>query len=702
MDAMRILGTLAIMAITGYFFVKQMVRLWSYMKAAHPSPPRFERPESRLVDLFLYGFLQKRLLNKAYGGIMHVMIFWGFCVLAVANLTLILRGFAGPEFALPLLAENEPGGMVYNMIKEFFMALVLFGVGMALYRRLIWKPKWPPHSPEAIIILVIIGALMVVEFIWGGCHAALKILAAPGGQAVSEEAARLLNAMPTTHFLTFRIGQALALAGIPANTLGVVQEVSWWLNLALVLGFGAYLPYSKHFHIITSLPNVYMRRKYPYGQLTRPDLEKEEFGISQMDGFNWKNIFDWYSCTECGRCTAECPAYASGKPLHPKQITEQLRDELVENKGGELVLKSAAARAKGEANAEVPETILQDRLPAVSEEALFACTTCRACEQACPVFIEYVQEIVDMRRYLVQVEGRFPKEVERAFKNMETNYNPWGIGFATRGDWAKEFDIKELSEDPGELDLVYWVGCAGSFDERNKKVTAALVKVMKAAGLRFAILGKEEACTGDPARRIGNEYLYQVLAEQNVTALNQYNVKKIVTACPHCFNTIKNEYTQFGGNYEVIHHTELIHQLMNEGKIRLKPGTLIEATYHDSCYLGRYNDIYEQPRQALQAAGLRLHEMEMSRSTGRCCGAGGGRMWMEEHGVKVNDLRLQDALNLSVQPKLIASACPFCLTMLSDAVGRKDMADQVQTRDLVEIVAEALIMPAEVVASSSH
>lgn len=684
---MRIVGTLIILAIGGFFFVKQMVRLWGFMKAAQKSPERFDQPLARLGDLLVYGFLQKRLLNRAYGGSLHVMIFWGFCVLALANLTLILKGFAGPDFALPFLAEDQPVGMVYNAIKEVFMALVLFGVSMALYRRLIWKPRFPEPSVEALIILVIIGSLMLVEFIGGACHTALLAMQGKVGE------------MPVTHFLTYNLGKGFVSLGMDKGSLEMVGEISWWINLALVVGFGAYLPYSKHFHIITSLPNVFMRRKYPYGQLTKPDLEKEDFGIAQMDGFNWKNNFDWYSCTECGRCTSVCPAFASGKPLHPKKITEQLRDELVDNKGGEFVIKTAEVKAKGE-TPEVPEVILQDRLSAISEEALFSCTTCRACEEACPVFIEYVQEIVDMRRYLVQVEGRFPKEVERSFKNMENNYNPWGFGFATRGDWAKEFDIKELSEDPGELDVVYWVGCAGSFDERNKKVTAALVKVMKAAGLRFAILGKEEACTGDPARRIGNEYLYQVLAEQNVTALNQYNVKKIVTACPHCFNTIKNEYTQFGGNYEVIHHTELISQLMNEGRIKLQPGTVLDATFHDSCYLGRYNDIYEQPREALQAAGLRLQEMGPSRSTGRCCGAGGGRMWMEEHGTKVNDMRLGDALELAVQPKVIASACPFCLTMMSDAVSTKDLQAQIQTRDVVEIVADALVLPTELVVGS--
>lgn len=679
---MRILGTLIILAITGYYFIKQMAKLGRYLRVARPAEDRFGGTVFRLWDLLVYGFGQKRLLNRAYGGSLHVMIFWGFCVLALANATLILRGFLGAEFDLPFLGEGDPFGQGYNLVKEIFMGFVLFGVSMGLYRRLIWKPRFPEHSIEAVIILFIIASLMIVEFIWGAAHAA--------SLAVKQGA----YPYPVwSHPITFPLGQLLSHSGLSVGALNSVQEISWWLNLALVLGFGAHLPYSKHFHIMTSLPNVYMRRRTGFGTLTKlnvQDEENPEYGISQLDGFTWKNLHDWYSCTECGRCTSVCPANLSGKPLHPKEITRQLRHHLQEEGGGDLLVRMAQAKAKGE-EPEVPEQILQDRLPALSEEALFACTTCRACEEACPVFIEYVQEIVDLRRHLVQVEGRFPKEVERSFKNMENNYNPWGFGFSTRGDWAKEFGIQELSENPGPLDVVYWVGCAGSFDERNKKVTAALVKIMKSAGLKFAILGKEEACTGDPARRIGNEYLYQVLAEQNVTALNSYEVKKIVTACPHCFNTIKNEYPQFGGNYEVVHHTELIQELIDTGRLKITPGAITEATFHDSCYLGRYNDIYDQPRNALQATGMRLHEMTRSRGNGRCCGAGGGRMWMEEHGTKINDQRLGDVLELSVQPQVIASSCPFCLTMMSDAVSSKDMAGQIETRDVAEIVADALV-----------
>ncbi|MBI3924431.1 MAG: (Fe-S)-binding protein [Armatimonadetes bacterium] len=682
MEPGRLAGALIILAIGAFFFLKQVVKLYSYLKVARPEN-RFDNPGQRIADVIVYALFQKRLLARAYGGILHVMIFWGFCVLLVANLTLILRGFLGIDFSLPLLAAEEPVGALYNIFKELFIVLVLIGVGMAVYRRLVIRPKFPEYSTDALLILALIGSLMVVELAFGAADFALS---KPGAEAA------------VIFPVTSGLGLALdAATGGDTGTLRGILELCWWINFALVVAFGAYLPYSKHLHIITGIPNVYFHRTAPYGQLSKQIFEKEddpnfepEFGVHDLSGFSWKNYFDWYSCTECGRCTSVCPAYASGKPLHPKKISEQLRDELVDHGGGDRLLRLAAGDNDGEDSG---LRHLMDNVPAVSEEALFACTTCRACEQACPVFIEYVQEIVDMRRYLVQAENRFPEEVGRAFKNMENNYNPWGIGFATRADWAQELGVKLMSEDPGELDILYWVGCAGSFDERNKKVSQAMVKIMKAAGLRFAILGQEEACTGDPARRIGNEFLFQVLAAQNVEVLNNYNVKKIVTACPHCFNTIKNEYPQFGGNYEVLHHSELISELLEEGTIAVRSEATEDITYHDSCYLGRYNEVYEQPREALRAAGYRLHEMEMSRERGRCCGAGGGRMWMEEHGTKVNDLRLQDALEVNPKPKMIASACPFCLTMMSDAVSRKDVGAEVRTRDIAEVVAAALVVP---------
>ncbi|HXE73976.1 MAG TPA: (Fe-S)-binding protein [Candidatus Nitrosotenuis sp.] len=682
---MRIALVLFMMALAGWIFFRRAWMLYRFLKVARPEN-RFDQPGRRLIQVLLYAFGQKRLLTRPYGGIMHALIFWGFCVLLIANATLLFKGLFGEGFNFPLLGPDQRLGQIYNAVKEVFIVLVIAGVLLALYRRLVWKPAFPEPSLDALLILTLIWSLMVVELAWGGADVAQHLMATgsilPYHPATGPLGAGLLAFLERVHF------------DVPW-TLGMIKESAFWVNLALLLGFGAYLPYSKHLHILTGVPNVYFRRLSPYGELRKLDIEKEEYGASTLADFTWKNYFDWYSCTECGRCTSVCPAYASGKPLHPKKISESLREELTEHGQPLFALYEARQKASGNGGG-APQVeglrVLQESLEATSPEALFACTTCRACEQACPVFIEYVQEIVDMRRYLVQVKSEFPQEVVRAFKNMENNSNPWGFGAHQRGDWARGLEVPVMAENPGEIDVLYWVGCAGSFDERNKKVSMALVKIMKAAGLKFAILAHEEGCSGDPARRIGNEFLYQVLAEQNVATMNQYNVKKVVTACPHCFNTLKNEYPQFGGNYEVMHHSELIARLLKEGRIKVRPEAEKDITFHDSCYLGRYNDIYEPPRQALQAAGMRLHEMRLSRASGRCCGAGGGRMWMEEHGTKVNDLRLQDAMELPVAPRMIASACPFCLTMMSDAVNRKDLGEKVETRDIAEVVAEALVV----------
>ena len=681
---------LIVLAIAAFAFLHRAAKLFGYMRTGNPAH-RTDGKGARLGDVLFYAIGQRRLLNRAYGGTLHAMIFWGFCVLLIANLTLILRGFFGSDFNLPFLAIDQPAGLAYNFVKEIFIILVLVGVLMAFYRRLIWKPQFPERSTDALIILALIGSLMVVELLWGGSELALERIA---GQPGLND---LWPRFPATAFVSAGLGDWLG--GRPA-TLETVKGAAWWINYILVLSFGAYLPYSKHLHVITGIPNVFLRRRSPAGALTKLELDDEEnleFGARDLSAFTWKNMLDWYSCTECGRCTSVCPAYASGKPLHPKKISESLRDELVAHGGGDLLVQMAARRAAGETIDEEnsPLRHLMDNVPAVSDEALYACTTCRACEQACPVFIEYVQEIVDMRRYLVQVDNRMPEEVARAFTNMERNSNPWGIGFSTRGDWAADLGVPLMSEGPGDIEVLYWVGCAGSFDERNKRVARALVRIMQAAGIRFAILGQEEGCTGDPARRIGNEYLFQMLAKNNIETLGGYGVRRIVTACPHCFNTLRNEYPQFGGEYNVVHHSEMIADLLRTGRIRVNTSARDALTYHDSCYLGRYNEIYEEPRSALAAVGFKVSEMAMSRERGRCCGAGGGRMWMEEQGTKVSDIRLGDALALAEQPSTIASACPFCLTMMNDAVAGKDLTEQIETRDIAEIVADALVVPAE-------
>ncbi len=470
---------------------------------------------------------------------------------------------------------------------------------------------------------------------------------------------------------------ASLLAPLGPGGAGTVSDVAWWVHNLVVLTFMNLLPLSKHFHVVTSIPNVFFSKLEPAGALSKQDLESEDaiYGTSQMRHFNWKQVLDMYSCTECGRCASQCPATATGKPLAPRQLMLDLRDALYEHP--EMVLDEANETKV------VSENI-------ISDEVLWSCTTCRACEEACPVMIEYVDKIVDMRRYLVQEEARFPTELTKAFQGMERQGNPWGIGADKRADWAQGLNVPLLAENP-EAEYLLFVGCAGSFDDRAQKITQALAKILEAGGVSYAILGRDEPCNGDTARRLGNEYLYQTMAAMAVETFTGMNVKKVITNCPHCYNTIKNEFPQFGGDYEVVHAADLVADLIKRGKLKLSGdgggGTVV---FHDSCYLGRYNDVYESPREILAAlAGVEVVEAERSRSTGMCCGAGGGRMWIEEDpSQRVNTLRVEQLLE--TKAGTIASACPYCMTMLDDGVKSKSLEDEVQTRDLMELVAGSL------------
>ncbi len=493
-------------------------------------------------------------------------------------------------------------------------------------------------------------------------------------------------------FLTPWLGVTFINSGLSPATLGHLQVASYFAHAFLILGFLNFLPYGKHFHIVTAIPNVFLKNEKPYGQLTKIDMTDEtrtSFGVGRVEDFTWKNYFDWFSCTECGRCTAQCPATNSGKPLNPKELTINLREFLF-NKSNKLVdsVEGTYDGPKDETGLIPDEHALIGEKSGITHDVLWACTSCRACEEACPVFIEYVQEIVDMRRHLVLMEGAFPAELQTVFQNMERNGNPWGIGFNERANWAKDLQIPTLAEN-ANVEYLYFVGCAGAFDDKNKKVTQALAGLMKKAGVSFGILGQEEKCNGDSARRLGNEYLAQSLIQENVATFNKYNVKKVIASCPHCFNTIQNEYPQFGGNFEVIHHADLLNELVKDGI--LKPVKAIDktVTYHDSCYLGRYNDIYDAPRELLEAIpGLTVVEMEHSKDTGRCCGAGGGRMWMEEKiGRRVNQMRLEDALQ--TKASTVATACPFCKIMLTDAINETKTTGM-GSQDIVELLAESV------------
>lgn len=630
---------------------------------------RFDQIGKRMLGVLKFACGQKRVLFRDFrSGVFHALIFWGFCVVALRTITLFGMGF-NANFHIPGL--TGAAGDIYCLLKDTFVALVMIGVVALLVRRIFFRPKRLTLSFEANLILVAIFILMVTDMLFDGSDILLNGISSHAAKfaPMGILAAKLLNRF-----------------NLSTEALHFLNTASYFIHTAGIILFLNYLPYGKHFHIITSLPNVFFRNLEHPGTVRPINLEDENattFGIDRIEQFDWKAFLDMYSCTECGRCQDQCPAYASEKSLSPKEFTIALRNHLY-SQSGMLIKKGAKDKAAEGGNR--PALIGE----VVKKEAIWACTTCRACEEACPLLIEYVQKMIDLRRHLVLMQGDVSPEAQTTLKNIETNSNPWGIGFSERGAWAKEMGIKTLKEHK-DVEYLYFVGCAGSFDDRAKKVTKAFAHILQKAGVSFGILGEEELCTGDSARRLGNEYLFQMLAKQNIEIFGRYGVKKIITACPHCYNTIKNEFPQFGGNYEVIHHTELLKQLIGSGDLKIdvrrKTGIGQRATYHDSCYLGRYNNIYSAPRDILKACGFHLAEMERRKDTGRCCGAGGGWMWMEEtEGTRISHKRLEDIESAGATS--VASACPFCLTMLSDAAKEKNVEGKYQIKDIAELVLE--------------
>jgi Fe-S oxidoreductase len=662
---------------------------------------RFDQPLRRAWGVVVYVIFQRRLLNDLGPGLMHVAIFWGFLVLLVTTGNYFTNGLVETILAWPL------GGVAWIAavaVANLFIALILGALGYAAWRRIVKRPTRLALSRDAFIILSMILGVVVTEV----AADALRFVALPDD--------------PARPFALLAGPLSLLLEPLGAETGAAGYGIFGWAHLGFVMAFGTYLPYSKHLHILTSEPNVYFRSLEPRGALRKMDLEAEPppgeelvFGAKALKDLTWRHLLDGLSCTECGRCMEFCPASMTGKTLSPKHFMEGLRDQIMASETAIALAAGAQRAAKGGAagGAEASQAALSAAksralealsLPlvdnAIPEEAVWQCTTCGWCVEGCPVLIEHVDSIVEIRRNLVLEESRFPKELNVAFRNMETAGNPWGQPRSARMDWAKGMDVPVLGASGGNgaapashRGVLYWVGCAGAFDDRNRKVVRAMAALLKQAGVPFAVLGSRESCSGDPARRAGNEYLFQMLAEENVATLtqahDQHSVRTIVASCPHCFNTIRNEYPQFGlTGVEVIHHTQLLDRLVADG--RLVPDAHHEAVvaYHDACYLGRYNQVYDEGRRVVAAVpGQSVVEMEQHHHKGMCCGAGGARMWMEEReGERINHRRTKQAL--STPADTIATACPFCLVMLRDGVTDLDRTD-VEVRDVAELLADA-------------
>lgn len=646
------------------FFGRNARRLIGYLRIGKPDD-RFDRPGWRLGNVASIAFGQTKLLREPFAGLLHFCIFWGFVILLSAVLESIIEGLV-PGGSLAFLGPLHPPLM---FLQDLVGALVVIAVVVSVVRRLAAPPKRLDVSGHARLdALVILSLILLVMITMFGQNAMRFLMGAGAGQE-----ARVVSAWV-----------ASLLAPMDPGAASAWYHAFFWGHMLVVLGFLNYLPYSKHLHVLTSVPNVYFSNLGPRGALAPINLADEtltKYGATDVDDLTWKQLLDGYTCTECGRCSSVCPANTTGKLLNPKKIIVDVRARTME-KAPVMV-----AGAGGEAADAVLGHQLLDNF--ISEKELWACTTCMACVQECPVTIEHVDTIVQLRRGLVLNESRFPDELKTTFSNLERNYTPWGFGHAARAEWADGLDLPRMAEKK-KADVLFWVGCAGSYDARYKSVSRAFAQLMRKAGVDFAILGEEEKCTGDPARRMGNEYLAQSLIAENVSTLNSYSFSRIVVTCPHCLQALGKEYRQFGGAYEVVHHTTMLRELISSGRLRVPPGSAASVAFHDPCYLGRYNDEYDAPRQVLDSlGGLRRVEMPRAKDRSFCCGAGGGRMWMEEtEGKRVNMERTDEAL--ATNPDVIGTGCPFCLTMLTDGVKAREAGERVQVKDVAELVLEAV------------
>ena len=665
------------------YFALAMARHLRIFAATVPSGP-FASVPRRAAGVLLYALAQARMFRDARAGLMHVAIFWGFVALTIGTADIVTGGLVQAIVGWPLNGALWTG---LTAIQNLAAVGVLLAVGFAAWRRLVSRPPRLALTRGALVILGLIGGLVLAELL------AMALEAARSGDRPGAIVADAL---------------AVPLRGVDPGLLAAGFAACWWTHVLLVAAFLCYLPGSKHLHMATSFFNIYFRKLGPRGELPPMDLEAESgtFGVRTIADLGWKDLLDGFTCTECGRCTEACPANATGKSLDPRAMIMGIRHLAVDAEHGLNLIPNGPL---------VRETYgLDDRLApaalatpivdaAIPYDAVWDCVTCGACVEACPVLIEHVDKIIGLRRNLVLEESRFPAELTGAFRNMEQAGNPWGSPRAGRADWTRDlpFPVPTAADmaRAGTLDsleVLYWVGCVAAFDERNRKVARAVATCLRAAGVRFAILGQEESCTGDPARRAGNEYVFQVLAAANIETLKRYGMEKrtIITACPHCFNTIGTEYGQLGGRFDIVHHSVYLRGLLDAGRLTVDAageGPTRPVTLHDSCYLARYHGISAEPREVLrQLPVIELREMEQRGRTTFCCGAGGGRMWMEERrGTRINAERTSQAL--ATGATAVVTECPFCMTMIRDGLGAAgDQGAGVEALDIAEVLAAAL------------
>ncbi len=634
---------------------------------------QFDQPLRRLLNFTLVVMGQRKVMQRFSlpdkAGLGHIVIFYGFLSFLLSYVIFIFGDAAWRPFSETLLTET--GAKVYAMYLDIVSVAILSALGWALVRRWLAKPHRLSfdltRSKDAILIVGLIGTLMVSSLLSGAFF-------------VAKAEALGVTHPETSIIIGGAVGRAFHDAGLGLDGANLLHGLFWWLHLLVILGFSIYIPFSKHMHMVAAPANALFKSLKPSGVLVPIELETaEHFGAGKVEHFSWKQILDGYACAVCGRCTDSCPANLTGKVLSPMHVVENIKDLLLETAGA----------AKGNGNGQAAELPLLIG-GAVPEEAVWDCVTCGACMEECPVQVEHVPTIMDMRRHLVLEESKMPQSAKDALMSMEQRGHPWRGTQFNRTDWAEGLGVKTLAEHP-EAEVLFWVGCTAALEEKSQRIARAMARVLKRAGVDFAILGEEERCTGDPARRMGNEYLYQTLAQQNIETLKRYNVKKVVTTCPHCFNTMRNEYPQLGGEFDVVHYSQLVDGLIKEGKLRPLRPVSGEVAYHDSCYLGRHNGIYDEPRRVARAVpGLKLVEMEpRCRERGFCCGAGGGHMWVEEsRGTRINHMRTDHFLETGADT--VAVSCPFCLQMLEEGIEAKGLSGEKRVRDVLELLDESL------------